>query len=198
MAQPLLTTSKAYTMVDIPKIMDRFSSEPADQNDITTESQIDQDEPQKSKIKRDTIGSLLVFDGTIIRSIGDQIILAKSIRKTNQFTYSNFKYDPPFVLDEVVALRFASRESTPQNAGGAKINMYVVKDGTYKYKETIGAIEIPKEVNQYRQTNRAKVPEQKLVEFQGEQPHPTARRGAPQPQRRPTRGRRPPQRPQPR
>ena len=194
-AQPLLAKARTYAMVDIPKIKERFSSKPVDQNDLP--------QPQESDSPLDDDDSLLVFDGNISRNMGEQIVLAKSIRKTNQFTYSNFKYVPPFVLDEVVALRFASGESAPQNAEGFKINMYVVKDGTYKYTETIGAIEIPKEVNKYRQTNRTNVPDQKLVEFRPEQAIPGMARRLPQagsrqaPGKRPAQGRRPPQRRRP-
>ena len=203
MAQPLIASSKTYSMVDVvPDAMKNLSSEPADQNDLP--------QPQKSDSSLDDVDSLFVFDGNISRSMGEQIVLAKSIRKTNQFTYSNFKYVPPFVLDEVAALRFAPGESVPQNAEGLKIIMYVVQDGTYKYKETIGAIEIPKEVNQYRQTNLIDVPDQKLVEFQPEQAIPGMSRRLPQPGRgpapgrqppqgrRPPQGRQPPQRPRPR
>ncbi len=196
MAQPLIARAKTYSMVNVLDTIKNLSSEPADQNDLP--------QPQKSDLPLDDVDSLLVFDGNITRSMGEQIVLAKSIRKTDQLTYSNFKYVPPFVLDEVAALRFASGESVPQNAEGSRITMFVVQDGTYKYKETIGAIEIPKEVNKYRQTNLIDVPKQKLVEFQAEQPLPTARRGAPQAGSRPARGRRPPQgrqppqRPQPR
>jgi hypothetical protein len=190
MAQPLVARSNTYSMINIPDIIKNLSAEPADQND--------QPQPQKSGSPLDDVDSLLIFDGNITRSMGEQIVLAKSIRKTNQFTYSNFKYVPPFVLDEVAALRFAPGEPVPQNAEGSKISMYVVQDGTYNYKETIGAIEIPKEVNKYRQTNLIDVPEQKLVAFQGKQPLPTSRRGAPQPQSRPAQGRQPPQRPLPR
>jgi hypothetical protein len=197
MAQPNVARSNTFSMVDVvPDAMKRLSSEPADQNDLP--------QPQKSDSTLDAVDSLLVFEGTVTRSMGGQIVLAKSKRKTNQFTYSNFKYVPPFILDEVSALKFGSGNSIPQNAAGLVITMFVVKDGTYKYKENIGAIEIPKEVNQYRQTNLIDVPEQKLVEFQAEQPLPTSRRGAPQPGRRSAPGRRspqgkrPPQRPRPR
>jgi hypothetical protein len=190
MAQPLVARSKSYSMINVPDIIKNLSAEPADQNNLP--------QPQKPDSPLDDVDSLLVFDGNITRSMGEQIVLAKSIRKTNQFTYSNFKYVPPFVLDEVSALQFAPDEPVPQNAEGSKINMYVVQDGTYKYKETIGAIEIPKEVNKYRQTNLIDVPDQKLVEFQADQPLPTSRRGTPQPKRRPAPGKRPPQRPQPR
>jgi hypothetical protein len=186
MAQPLVAKAKTYSMVNVlPDSMKDLSSEPADQNALG--------QPQKSDSPLDDVDSLLVFDGNITRSMGEQIVLAKSIRKTNEFTYSNFKYVPPYVLDEVVALRFASGESVPQNAEGLKIIMYVVQDGTYKYKEIIGAIEIPKEVNKYRQTNLIDVPEQKLVEFQPEQAIPGMARRLPPAGSRPARGRQSPQ-----
>ncbi len=187
MAQPLVARSKTYSIVDVvPDSMKNLTSGPADQNDLG--------QPQKSDSTLDDFDSLFVFDGNISRSMGEQIVLATSKRKTNKFTYSNFKYVPPFVLDEVVALRFTSGESIPQNAEGLKITIFVVKDGTYKYTETIGAIEIPKEVNKYRQTNLIDVPEQKLVEFQAERAIPGMARRLPPAGRRPAPGRRPPQR----
>lgn len=138
--------------------------------DGTTEPQNPQDQPKMAEQKQDDPDSLLIFEGTIIRSLGPRLFLGSSTKKVNQFTYSNFKYVPPFVLDESAVIEVSPGVVLPENITGVNVTVYVVTDGNYKYKETIGAIEIPKLVNKYRETNLIKVPAQQLVEFQGDQP----------------------------
>ena len=77
---------------------------------------------------------------------------------------------PSFVLDESAVIELAAGAVLPENINGSKLSVYVVADGQHEYKETIGAIEIPKVVNRYRETNIKDPPKQQLVEFQPEQP----------------------------
>jgi hypothetical protein len=160
--------------------------EQANQTETSTQSQTGQEETQKSDQKIDDVDSLLIFEGTINRAIGPQLILVNSAKKANEFTYSNFKYVPPFVLDETAVVKVNPGVKLSGNIAGSKITIYVVADGRYEYKEIIGAIEIPKTVNQYRETNRKNAPKQRLVEFRPDQAMPGTR-GPRQPP--PTKGR---------
>lgn len=162
-AQPIVAMADTYSRARIvPGRMKDLPSEPADQNDLPL--------PQESDIKLDDVASLLVFEGTINRSLGPLLLLVSSAKKVNQLTYSNFKYVPPFVLDESAVIEVAAGAALPENINGAKLSVYVVADGQYEYKETIGAIEIPKVVNRYRETNIEDPPKQELIEFQPAQP----------------------------
>lgn len=176
-AQPIVAMADTYSQAQIvPGRMKNVSSEPADQNDLSL--------PQKSDSKLDDVASLLVFEGTINRSLGPLLVLVSSAKKVNQLTYSNFKYVPPFVLDESAVIELAAGAALPENIKGAKLSVYVVADGRYEYKETIGAIEIPKVVNKYRETNIEDPPKQVLVEFRPEQPMQRGPRRMPQPKSR--------------
>lgn len=176
-AQPIVVRADTYSRAQIvPGRMKTLSSEPADQNDLPL--------PQKSDSKLDDIDSLLVFEGTINRSLGPLLVLVSSAKKVNQLTYSNFKYVPPFVLDESAVIELAAGAVLPENINGSKLSVYVVADGRYEYKETIGAIEIPKVVNKYRETNIEDPPKQQLVEFRPEQPMQRGPRRMPQPKSR--------------
>jgi hypothetical protein len=95
-------------------------------------------------------------------------------------------------------IELAEKHALLQKPDGSKIELSVVQDGKYEYKEAIGAIEIAKEVNKYRETNLKDPPKQRLVAFQGEQKIPGARRGLPQRGRRPPPSRQASQRPPPR
>ena len=151
-------------------------SETGDQTNGTTESKDAQDQPQKANQGLDNPESLLIFTGVIKQTLGPQLFVGSSTKKANQFTYSNFKYVPPFVLDESAVIEVAPGVVLSEDMAESNVTLYVVKDGKYEYKETIGTIKIPKLVNKYRETNLIDVPEQKLVEFQGDQP--IVRRGA--------------------
>jgi len=160
----------------VPGRTKNLPSEPADQNDLSL--------PQKSDSMLDDVDSLLVFEGTIIRALGPRLVLVSSAKKVNQLTYSNFKYVPAFVLDEAAVIELAAGAALPENIKGAKLSVYVVADGQYEYKETIGAIEIPKVVYRYRETNIKNPPKQELVAFQPEQPMQRGPRQMPQPKSR--------------
>ena len=157
-----------------------ISSETGDQTNGTTEPQNAQDQLQKAEQKLDDPDSLLIFTGVINRTLGPQLFVGGSTKKVNQFTYSNFRYVPPFVIDESAVIEVGPGVVLSEDLVGANVTVYVIADGKYEYKETIGAIEIPKQVNKYRETNIIDVPEQELVEFQGDQP--IARRGGRLPQ----------------
>ncbi|MHC5061383.1 MAG: hypothetical protein ACYTFK_09910 [Planctomycetota bacterium] len=199
-AKPLVAQTDAYSMMQIDRV--RYTDAATDPN---AETKPDQPKPQLAEQKLlDDIDSLLIFEGVITSVLDPQTVLGKPTKKVSQFTYSNFRYVPPFVGEETAAIKFISGETIPQDAKGSKLTMHVVLEGTYDYKETIGALEIPKTVKLYRQTNIKNPPKQQLVEFQGDQPIPGARRGLSQQRRQPARGGRPgpggrlPQRPRPR
>ncbi len=198
-AQPLIAQTNTYSMLNVERV--RYTDAATDPN---TETIPGQPQPQKAKRKLDDVGSLLIFEGVVFRVMKSQVVLGRPTKKVSQFTYSNYKYVPPFVEEEIVAIKFPAGKTFPQDAEDSKLTMHVVLDGTYDYKEAIGAIEIPKTVKLYRQTNIKNPPKQRLVEFQGAQPFKGARRGAAPQTRRPTRGGRPgpggrpPQRPRPR
>lgn len=175
----IATRRKTYDNTETDDLTDTTSetgdltsatSETGDQTNGTPESQNAQDQPQKSDQKLDDVDSLLIFTGVINRTLGPRLFVGSSTKKVNQFTYSNFKYIPPFVLDESAVIEIAPGVELPEDMVGVNVTVYVVEDGKYEYKETIGAIEIPKLVNKYRETNIIDVPEQQLVEFQGDQP----------------------------
>ncbi len=178
-AQPIVAMADTYSRSRaqiVPGRMKDLPSEPADQNDLSL--------PQKSDTKLDDVASLLVFEGTIIRTLGPRLLLVSSAKKVNQLTYSNFKYEPPFVLDESAVIEVPAGAVLPENINGAKLSVYVVADGQHEYKETIGEIEIPKVVNRYRETNIEDPPKQQLVEFQPVQPMQRGPRPMPQPKSR--------------
>jgi len=176
-AQPIVAMADVYSQARIvPGRMKDLPSEPADQNDLPL--------PQESDIKLDDVASLLVFEGTIIRTLGPRLLLVSSAKKVNQLTYSNFKFVPPYVLDESAVIEVPAGAVLPENINGAKLSVYVVADGQHKYKETIGAIVIPKVVNRYRETNIKDPPKQQLVEFQPVQPMLRDPRQMPQPKSR--------------
>jgi len=176
-AQPIVAQADPYSQAQIvPGRTKALPAETADQNDLSL--------PQKSDSTLDDVGSLLVFEGVINRTLGPQLVLVSSAKKVNQLTYSNFKYVPPFVLDKSAVIELAPGAALPENIKGTKLSVYVVADGRYEYKETIGAIEIPKEVNKYRETNIENPPEQQLVEFQPEQQIQRGPRPMPQPKSR--------------
>lgn len=176
-AKPIVAMNETYSNVQIvPGRTKDLPAETADQNDLST--------PQKSGSTMDDFASLLIFEGTAKRALGPHLILVSSAKKVNQLTYSNFKYVPPFVLDESAVIELAHYMALPEPIEGTKLTVYVVADGQYEYKETIGAIEIPKVVNRYRQTNIKNPPKQRLVEFQPEQQMQTAGRKTPPPKSR--------------
>ncbi len=204
-SQPMIAKADNYSLAEIlPETKTEIPSETKDETLSTEESQtkegeqIEQGQAQKAEAEQDDPESLFVFEGNITRHIGPRILLVGSRRQTNEFTYSNYKYVPPFVLDGTAVIELAEKHPLLQKPDGSKIELYVVQDGKYEYKEAIGAIEIAKEVNKYRETNLKDPPKQQLVEFQGQQKVPGARsRPAPQP-RRPARRPRTSQRPPPR
>jgi len=162
-AEPIVVRADSYSQAQIvPGRTKALASGPADQNDLSL--------PQKPDSMLDDIDSLLVFEGAITRALGPRLVLVSSAKKVNQLTYSNFKYVPPFVLDEAAVIELAEGAALSENINGSKLSVYVVADGRYEYKETIGAIEIPKVVNRYRETNIKDPPKQELVEFQPERP----------------------------
>jgi hypothetical protein len=146
----------------------------------------------------DSPDSLFVFEGNITRHMESRMLLVSSRRQTSEFTYSNYKYVPPFVIDGTAVIELAEKHALLQKPDGSQIELYVVQDGKYEYKEAIGAIEIAKEVNKYRETNLKDPPKQQLVEFQGQQKTPGARSGLPQRGRKPPPRRQASQRPPPR
>jgi len=188
-SQPMIAKADKYSLAEIlPEIEAQILPETKDPNSIEeSQNETGQDDPK----------SLFVFEGNITRHIGPQLLLVSSRRQTSEFTYSNYKYVPPFVIDGTAVIELAEKHPLLQKPDGSKIELYVVQDGKYEYKEAIGAIEIAKEVNKYRETNLKDPPKQELVEFQGQQKVPGARsRPAPQP-RRPARRPRTSQRPPP-
>ncbi|HIJ70250.1 MAG TPA: hypothetical protein HPP87_02665 [Planctomycetes bacterium] len=166
-AQPIVAVANNYSRSQIVSgKIEKYSLETDDPNKLS--------QPEKPGSTLDDINSLLVFDGTINRPLGPQLILVNSAKKANELTYSNFKYIPPFVLDKASVIELAPGTNVSEDISGSKLTVYVVPDGQYEYKETIGAIEIPKMANRYRQTNIANPPKQRLVEFQ---PQMTVQRG---------------------
>ena len=180
-SQPMIAKADNYSLAEI-------LPETKDQTNSIEESQNGQGQAQKAEAEQDDPESLFVFEGNITRHIGSRMLLVSSRRQKSELTYSNYKYVPPFVIDGTTVIELAEKHALLQKPDGSKIELYVVQDGKYEYKEAIGAIEIAKEVNKYRETNLKDPPKQELVEFQGEQKVPGARgRPAPQP-RRPARG----------
>jgi len=160
---------KRYDNTETTDLADNTSGATSQTNG-TTEPQNPQDQPQKADQVLDDPESLLIFTGVINRTLGPQLFVGSSTKKANQFTYSNFKYIPPFVLDESAVIEVGPGVVLSKDMADSNVTLYVVKDGKHEYKETIGAIEIPKLVNKYRETNIIDVPEQELVEFQDDQP----------------------------
>ena len=159
-SQPMIAKADKYSLAEIlPEIEVQLLPETKDPNSIE-ESQADpeQDDPK----------SLFVFEGNITRHMGLRMLLVSSRRQTSELTYSNYKYVPPFVIDGTAVIELAEKHALLQKPDGSKIELYVVQDGKYEYKEAIGAIEIAKEVNKYRETNLKHPPKQQLVEFRGE------------------------------
>ena len=186
-SQPMIAKADNYSLAEIlPDTEVQLLLETKDPNSIEeSQAELGQDDPK----------SLFVFEGNITRHMGERMLLVSSRRQTSEFTYSNYKYVPPFVIDATAVIELAEKHPLLQKTDGSKIELFVVQDGKYEYKEAIGAIEIAKEVNKYRETNLKDPPKQELVEFQGQQKVPGARgRPAPQP-RRPARGPRTSQRP---
>jgi hypothetical protein len=182
-SQPMIAKADNYSLADI-------LPETKDQTNSTEESQNAQGQDQKAEAEQDDPESLLVFEGNITRHMGERMLLVSSRRQTSELSYSNYKYEPPFVTDETAVIELAEKHALLQKPDGSKIELSVVQDGKYEYKEAIGAIAIAKEVNKYRETNLKNPPKQQLVEFRGEQKVMGARSRLPQ------RGRRPPPRPQ--
>lgn len=198
-SQPMIAKAGNYSLAEIlPETEVQILPETKDQPNSTEESQNGQGQAQKAEAEQDDPESLFVFEGNITRHIGPRILLVGSGRQTNEFTYSNFKYVPPFVLDGTAVIELAEKHALLQKPDGSKIELYVVQDGKYKYKEAIGAIEIPKEVNKYRETNLKDPPKQQLVEYRGKQKTLGARSRLPQRGRRPPPRRQASQRPPPR
>ena len=164
MAQDFTVTERLERARDLPAYQPKVEPE------STEQSQPEQGQAETAELQgsQDSVDSLLVLEGTITRRIEPQILLVSSKGKTNVLTYSNYKYVPPFVLDELAVVELPENHPVLKSPDGAKLELYVVQEGTYDFQDSVGAIAIARTVNKYRETNLKNPPKQQLVEFRGE------------------------------